>query len=154
MNVLHHRASSSVSYSGLNEGVHGSERRRRTVFSEFKFKFHSTSQPSMAAHSEGGSVGPRSGPSTSRCPGSPGTGPSTFLCHFCKVKGHIELFCHLKKPSFGFPLNSFPSFESRSNLAGKLNLLDYSSWFRSPAVPLTGGPQSLVASKSSPGRFY
>jgi hypothetical protein len=66
----------------------------------------------------------------------------------------MELFCHLKKPSFGFPLNSFPSFESRSNLAGKLNLLDYSSWFRSPAVPLTGGPQSLVASKSSPGRFY
>jgi hypothetical protein len=32
MNVLHRRASSSVSYSGLNGGVHGSDHRGRTVF--------------------------------------------------------------------------------------------------------------------------
>jgi hypothetical protein len=67
-------------------------------------------------------------------------GPLTFLCHLCKVKGHLELFCHLKKPRFRFPLNSCPSFESRSNLAGKLKFLDYSSWFRSPSMSLTGGP--------------
>jgi hypothetical protein len=52
----------------------------------------------------------------------------------------MKLFCHLKKPSFGFPLNLFPSFESRSNLARKLKFLDYSYWFRSPTEPLTGGP--------------
>jgi hypothetical protein len=52
----------------------------------------------------------------------------------------MELFYRFKKQSFRFPLNSFPSFESRTNYGEKLKFLDYSSWFHSPAAPLTCGP--------------
>jgi hypothetical protein len=54
----------------------------------------------------------------------------------------LELFCPSKKSSFGFPLTSFPAFESQASLVGKLKFLDHSSWFRFPAEPLIGGPPS------------
>jgi hypothetical protein len=140
MNVLHRRASSSVSYSGLNGGAHGRRRRGRAVLQNSNSNLIRPRNLQWRPILKRGSVGPRSRPSTSCRLGSPGIGPSAFLCHFCNVKGHMELFCHLNKPSFRFPLNLFPSFESRSNFAGKLKFLDYSSWFRSPVVPLIGGP--------------
>jgi hypothetical protein len=70
---------------------------------------------------------------------SSGGDPSAFQCHFCKVKGHLELFCNLKKTDFGFPLSSFPSFEKSCILEGTLNFLDYSSWFRPLPGSLTDG---------------
>jgi hypothetical protein len=44
-----------------------------------------------------------------------------------KVKGHLELFCNFKKTVFGFPLSSFPSFESNCILEGTSHFLDYGS---------------------------
>jgi hypothetical protein len=141
MNVLHHRAHFSVSNSGLNGGVHGRGRRGRAVLENSNLirprNLHWW--PILSK----GFVGPGSGPSSSSRLGSTDVGPSAFLCHFCKVKGHMELFCRFKKQSFGFPLNLFPSFESRTNSAGKLKFLYYSSWFRSPAAPLPGGPPMI-----------
>jgi hypothetical protein len=59
-----------------------------------------------------------------------GSVSSSFLCLFCKARGHLELFCKRKKSEFGFPLSSFPSFESNCPLEGSLRLLDFGSWFR------------------------
>jgi hypothetical protein len=58
------------------------------------------------------------------------------------VRGHLELFCPSKKSSFGFPLASFPAFGSRAILVGNRKSPDHSTWFRSPAVSLIGGPPS------------
>jgi hypothetical protein len=129
-----------VSYSGLNGGVHGRGRRGRAVLQNSNLNLFRPHNLQWRPILKRGSVGPGSGPSTSCRSRPPGIGPSVFFAIFCKVKGHLELFYHLKKPRFRFPLNLFPSFESRSNLAGKLKFLDYSSWFRSPSVSLTSGP--------------
>jgi hypothetical protein len=67
-------------------------------------------------------------------------GPTTFGCHFCKGRGHLDLFCPNKKTSFGSPLASFPAFGSRAILVGNQNSSDYSTWFRTPAMSLIGGP--------------
>jgi hypothetical protein len=80
-------------------------------------------------------------------------GPPAFRCHFCKVRGHLELFCPSKKSSFGFPLASFRAFGSRAILVGNKKSPDHSTWFRSPAVSLIGGPLVIVASRSSPERY-
>jgi hypothetical protein len=69
-------------------------------------------------------------------------GPSTFHCHFCKVRGHLELFCPSKKSPFGFPLASFLAFGSRAILVGNRKSPDHSTWFRSTAMSMTGGPPS------------
>jgi hypothetical protein len=86
--------------------------------------------------------------------GLSGAAPSTFLCHFCKVKGHLELFCNLKKTVFGFPLASFPSFESNCLLEGTSHFPVHGSWFRPTpgSLALLGPLPYLPASRSSPER--
>jgi hypothetical protein len=49
------------------------------------------------------------------------------------------LFCNFKKTVFGFPLSSFPSFESNCILEGTSHFLDYGSWFRPTPGSLTAG---------------
>jgi hypothetical protein len=75
-----------------------------------------------------------------------GSASSAFLCLFCKARGHLELFCKRKKSEFGFPLSSFPSFESFCPLEGSPRLLDFGSWFRSSSRSLTGGTPPSFAS--------
>jgi hypothetical protein len=140
MNVPRRGASSSVIYSGLNGGVHGSGLRGRSNLQNSNSDLTRPRNLQCRPIRKRGPVGPSFGPSGACRLRSPGVGPSAFLCHFCKAKGHLELFCHLKKTNFGFPLISFPSFESRTNSVGKLKFLDHNSWFRSPAEPLIGGP--------------
>jgi hypothetical protein len=74
-----------------------------------------------------------------------GSVSSTFLCQFCKARGHLELFCNHKKSDFGFPLSSFPSFESNCLLEGSSRLLDFGSWFRPSPWSLTGGTPPTFA---------
>jgi hypothetical protein len=80
----------------------------------------------------------RPGPGLGR-PDLSGSVSSAFLCQFCKARGHLELFCNRKKSEFGFPLSSFPSFESNCLLEGLSHLLDFGSWFRPSTRSLTGG---------------
>ena len=85
----------------------------------------------------------------------PGLGPgrmdlsgsvtSALLCLFCKARGHLELFCKRKKSEFGFPLSSFPSFESICLLEGSPCLLDFGSWFRPTSGSLTVGAPPTFA---------
>jgi hypothetical protein len=75
-----------------------------------------------------------------------GSATSALFCLFCKARGHLELFCKRKKSEFGFPLSSFPSFESICPLEGSLRPLDFGSWFRSSPRPLTGGTPPSFAS--------
>jgi hypothetical protein len=128
MIVPHRGASSSVIYPDFNGGVHGSGLRGRSNFQNSNSDWTRPRNLQWRPIWKRGPIGP--------------LGPSAFLCQFCKAKGHLELFCPLKKSSFGFPLISFPSFEGRASLVGKLKFLDHSSWFRSPAEPLIGGPPS------------
>jgi hypothetical protein len=91
---------------------------------------------------------PGPGPSASSISvkaGSSGAAPSVFLCHYCKVKGHLELFCNLKKTVFGFPLASFPSFESNCLLEGTSHFPVYGSWFRPTPGSLTAGAPPIFA---------
>jgi hypothetical protein len=74
-----------------------------------------------------------------------GSVSSAFLCHFCNARGHLELFCNRKKLEFGFPLSSFPSFESNCLLEGSSRLLDFGSWFRPSPGSLTGGTPPAFA---------
>jgi hypothetical protein len=74
-----------------------------------------------------------------------GTVSSAFLCQYCKVKGHLELFCNLKKTEFGFPLSSFPSFESNCLLEGSSHFPDFGSWFRPTPGSLTVGAPPTFA---------
>jgi hypothetical protein len=129
-----------VNYFGLNGGVHGSGLRGRSNLQNSNSDLTRPRNLQWRPIRKRGPVGPPFGPSGACRLGSPDVGPSAFLCHFCKVKGHLDLFCHLKKTNFEFPLILFPSFESRTNSVGKLKFLDHNSWFRSPAEPLIGGP--------------
>jgi hypothetical protein len=135
-------ASFSVIYSDLNGGVQSSGLRGRSNFQNSNSNWTRPRNLQWRPIRKRGSVGPPVGLSDTCRLGSSGVGPSAFICHFCKAKGHLELFCHLKKSYFGFPLILFPSFESRANSVGKLKFLDHSSWFRSPAEPLIRGPPS------------
>jgi hypothetical protein len=135
-------ASSSVIHSDLNGGVCGSGLHGRSNFQNSKFNWTRPRNLQWRPIRKRGPIGPPVGLSDACRLGSPGVDPPAFLCQFCKAKGHLKLFCHLKKSSFRFPLILFPSFESRANSVGKLKFLDHSSWFRSPAEPLIGGPPS------------
>jgi hypothetical protein len=91
------------------------------------------------------------GLSASPIPGKAGLSgmvSSAFLCQYCKVKGHLELFCNLKKTAFGFPLSSFPSFESNCLLEGSSHFPDFGSWFRPTPGSLTIGAPPIFASFS------
>jgi hypothetical protein len=77
--------------------------------------------------------------------GLSGVAPSAFLCHFCKVKGHLELFCNLKKMVFRFLLASFPSFESKCLLEGTSHFPVYGSWFRPTLGSMTAGAPPIFA---------
>jgi hypothetical protein len=143
MNVLPRRVFSTVSYSSLNGGAISHGRRGRGVYQDSNLNLTRPRNLQWRPILRMGPVTPRPGPSALAISGSSGSsvvGPSAFLCHFCKVNRHLELFCNLKKPKFGFPLSLFPSFVSRSNLEGKLKFLDYSSWFRPLPGSLTAGP--------------
>lgn len=84
-----------------------------------------------------------------------GPASSAFCCLFCKARGHLELFCKKKKTEFGFPLSTFPSFESLCPLGGSPRPLDFGSWFRPLSRTLVDGPPlHLPPSVSSPKRFY
>jgi hypothetical protein len=107
---------SSVSYSNHNGGMIGHGRRGRDA----RLFSNSNSDLPRARKLQWRPIlwnGPfTSGPGLaasnfSVTAGSSGGVPSAFQCHFCKVQGHLELFCNLKKTNFGFPLSSFPSFE-------------------------------------------
>jgi hypothetical protein len=74
-----------------------------------------------------------------------GSVSSEFLCQFCKARGHLELFCNRKKSEFGFPLSSFPSFESNCLLEGSSHLLDFGSLFCPSPGSLTGGTPPTFA---------
>jgi hypothetical protein len=90
----------------------------------------------------------RPGPSASSISmkaGFSGVAPSVFLCHFCKVKGHLELFCNLKKTVFRFPLALFPSFESNCLLEGTSHFPVHSSWFRPSPGSLTARAPPIFA---------
>lgn len=144
MNVLPCRAFSLVStYSGINGGIYSRGHRGRAGFWNSNLNLFRPRSLQWWPILKRGSVGPMAGPSALGHSGSLGQGPFDFICQFCKVRGHLELFCHLKKQRFGFPLKSFPSFESRSNLAGNFKILDYSSWFCSTSGSLTSGPPSF-----------
>jgi hypothetical protein len=77
--------------------------------------------------------------------GLSGATPSAFLCHYCNVKGHLELFCNLKKTVFGFPLASFPSFESNCHLEGTSHFSGYGSWFHPTPGSLKAGAPPIFA---------
>jgi hypothetical protein len=91
------------------------------------------------------------GPSLSPPPPIPGKAglsgmvSSAFLCQYCKFKGHLELFCNLKKSEFGFPLSLFPSFESNCLLEGSSYSSDFGSWFRPTPGSLTVGAPPTFA---------
>jgi hypothetical protein len=120
--------SSWVLYLDLNGDVHGGGLRGRSNFQNSNSNWTRPRNLQWRPIRKRGPAGP--------------LGPPAFRCHFCKVRGHLELFCPSKKSSFGFPLTSFPAFESRASLVGKLKFLDHSSWFRFPVEPLIDGPPS------------
>jgi hypothetical protein len=143
MNVPPHRMFSAVSYSNLNGGVISRGRRGRAVHQDSNLNLPRPRNLQWRPILRNGPFASGSGPAAldiSVSSGSSGGGPSAFQCLFCKVKGHLELFCNLKKTKFRFPLSSFPSFERRSILEGTLKFLDYSSWFRPLPGSLTAGP--------------
>jgi hypothetical protein len=143
MNVPPRQTFSVVSYSSLNGGVISRGRRRCAVHQDSNLNLPRPRNLQWRSILRNGpfASGPRPlALDISVSSGSFGVGPLDFRCHFCKVKGHLELFCNLKKTNFGFPLSSFPSFERRSNLEGTLKFVDYSSWFRPLPGSLTAGP--------------
>jgi hypothetical protein len=143
MNVLPRRTFSTVSYSSLNGGMISRGHRGCAVHQDLNLNIPRPRNLQWRPILRNGPFASGPGPSAldiSVSSGSSGVGPSAFRCHFCKVKGHLELFCNLKKTNFGFPLSSFPSFERRSNLEGTLKFLDYSSWFSPLLGSLTPGP--------------
>jgi hypothetical protein len=145
MSIPPRRTFSVVSYSNHNGGVISHGRRGRAARQDSNsisnFPRHRKLQWRPILRNGPFASGP--GPAALDIfvtPSSSGGVPSAFQYHFCKVKGHLELFCNLKKTKFRFPLSSFPSFERRSNLEGALNFLDYGSWFRPLPGSLTAGP--------------
>jgi hypothetical protein len=72
--------------------------------------------------------------------------PQPFSAFFVKPGDIWNCSANVKKSEFGFPLSSFPSFESNCPLEGSPHLLDFGSWFRSSSQSLTGGTPPSFAS--------